>query len=239
MARTTRRPGGGPVDVRRDARRFRVLRSAMTMNFQVDLPGRGVEREGAGGDRSHRRDVAGRRGRGSGRGGRSCSAASASPTPSSPRSCGGLSATRSSCPRWPPAYAQAVAALPAYQEWAEAARAENDFFAADEPYRVTPAHPRLAEARPCRIPTRLSRALVDAAFVCDFVRVRELLAEGATPMPATTMAARPSSRRCWAAAWACWALLLEAGADVERPGQGRLDGAALRRPGAPARDGPC
>jgi hypothetical protein len=33
------------------------------------------------------------------------------------------------------AYAQVVAALPAYQEWAAGAKAENDFYAADEPYR--------------------------------------------------------------------------------------------------------
>jgi glutathione S-transferase len=34
------------------------------------------------------------------------------------------------------AYAQTVAALPAYQEWAAAAKAEHDFYQPDEPYRT-------------------------------------------------------------------------------------------------------
>jgi glutathione S-transferase len=37
------------------------------------------------------------------------------------------------------AYADEVAALPSFQEWARGARAENDFHAHDEPYRRPPA----------------------------------------------------------------------------------------------------
>jgi glutathione S-transferase len=36
-------------------------------------------------------------------------------------------------------YVDTIASLPAYQAWAGAARAENDFFQDDEPYRTNPA----------------------------------------------------------------------------------------------------
>jgi glutathione S-transferase len=36
------------------------------------------------------------------------------------------------------AYADTVAALPSFQEWARAARAENDYHPHDEPYRLPP-----------------------------------------------------------------------------------------------------
>ena len=53
------------------------------------------------------------------------------------------------------AYAQAVAALPAYQEWAAGAQAENDFYAADEPYRQPAAARTLGRGHPtARHPSR-------------------------------------------------------------------------------------
>ena len=39
------------------------------------------------------------------------------------------------------AYVETIAGLPAFQEWARAARAETDFFLPDEPYRLGPDSP--------------------------------------------------------------------------------------------------
>jgi glutathione S-transferase len=119
---------------------FQLLRSALPMNFQVRLPGAGwsvkVDREI---DRivTMWQDTRARFGAGGpllfGR----FSIADAFFAPVVPR----FAAYAVKLPPAAQAYADAVAALPAYQEWAAAARAENDFFAPDEPYRFAPDRP--------------------------------------------------------------------------------------------------
>jgi ankyrin repeat protein len=59
----------------------------------------------------------------------------------------------------------------------------------------------------------LDRALVDAAFVCDFVRVRELLAQGASPEARDDDGRTPLFSAVLGGAVGLVGLLLEAGAD--------------------------
>jgi glutathione S-transferase len=113
---------------------FAVLRAALTMNFEADLPGRGwnvkVQAEI---DRLVEmwQDARARFGAGGPFLFGSFSIADAFFAPVVRRFLG------YAIPLAPvaAAYAQVVAALPAYQEWAAGAKAENDFYAADEPYR--------------------------------------------------------------------------------------------------------
>lgn len=67
---------------------------------------------------------------------------------------------------------------------------------------------RLPESHP------LSKALGEAAFVCDFVRVRELLAEGANPDVRDGDGRTPIFSAVLGGSVGVLGLLLEAGADV-------------------------
>jgi glutathione S-transferase len=113
---------------------FAVLRAALTMNFEADLPGRGwnvkVQAEI---DRLVEmwQDARARYGAGGPFLFGSFTIADAFFAPVVRRFLG----YAIPLPPVATAYAQVVTALPAYQEWAAAAKAENDFYAADEPYR--------------------------------------------------------------------------------------------------------
>jgi glutathione S-transferase len=116
---------------------FALLRSALVMNFEADLPGRGlnvkVQREA---DRLIEmwQDARARFGGGGPFLFGGFSIADAFFAPIVRRFLGyGIA-----LPPVAAAYAQAVAALPGYQEWAAAAKAENDFYQPDEPYRLKP-----------------------------------------------------------------------------------------------------
>jgi ankyrin repeat protein len=65
----------------------------------------------------------------------------------------------------------------------------------------------------------LSRALVDAAFVCDFVRVRELLGQGAHPDARDGDGRTPIFSAVLGGSVGVLGLLLEAGADVNAQDQ--------------------
>jgi glutathione S-transferase len=125
---------------------FQLLRSSMTMNFQVHRPGAGwnvaVQKEI---DRivAMWLDARARFGSGGSLLFGAFSIADAFFAPVVQR----FSSYAVELPPVARAYADAVAALPSFQQWAEAARAENDFFPPDEPYRLAPdAAPRQGRA---------------------------------------------------------------------------------------------
>ena len=119
---------------------FQTLRSSMTMNFQVHLPGGGwnvaVQKEI---DRivSMWQDARKRFGAGGSFLFGDFSIADAFFAPVVQR----FISYAVKVPPAAQAYMEAVAALPGFQEWARAARAETDFFPPDEPYRITPEGP--------------------------------------------------------------------------------------------------
>ena len=117
-------------------------------------------------------------------------------------------------------------------------KAENDFYPPDEPYRTNPRHfEELSEMATRLQDTTRSAGPWSTPPSCAISSgCGSCWPRAPTPMPATRMGARPSSRPCWATAWACWGCCWRPG-PTQRPGQGRLDRAAFRRPGEPARDG--
>ncbi len=116
---------------------FALLRSSLPMNFQVSLPGAGwnvkVQKEI---DRMAAmwEDTRARFGASGSLLFGAFTIADAFFAPVVPR----FTAYAVKLPPVAQAYAEALAALPAYQEWAVAARAEDDFFPPDEPYRQAP-----------------------------------------------------------------------------------------------------
>jgi glutathione S-transferase len=116
---------------------FQLLRSSLTMNFQVHLPGAGwsvnVKREI---DRilSMWQDARARFGSGGPMLFGSFSIADAFFAPVVQR----FASYAVKLPPVAQAYAEAVAALPGFRKWAQEARAETDFYPPDEPYRSSP-----------------------------------------------------------------------------------------------------
>ena len=116
---------------------FQLLRSSMMMNFQVHRPGAGwnvaVQKEI---DRivAMWQDARARFGAGGPLLFGTFTIADAFFAPVVQR----FSAYAVELPTVARAYADAVAALPSFREWADAARAENDFYPPDEPYRLPP-----------------------------------------------------------------------------------------------------
>lgn len=114
---------------------FATLRSALVMNFEADLPGRGLNvKVQAEVDRLVEmwQDTRARFGAGGPFLFGGFTIADAFFAPIVRRFLG----YAISLPPVAAAYAQAVAALPGYQEWAAGAKAEHDFYAPDEPYRT-------------------------------------------------------------------------------------------------------
>ena len=116
---------------------FAALRNAFPMNIEASLPEVGARllREQPDVRPDLERIDAMWRGQLDEPAARSCSARSAPPTPTSRRSAARIRSYALPLSAASAAYVDRVFALPAMQDWCDAARAEHDFLDVDEPYR--------------------------------------------------------------------------------------------------------